>query len=184
MFGMDEKKFERSDYKENVKSLRAIMETSMGDITLELYPDKAPNAVWNFVNLAEGRQDNIKDGPFYDGIIFHRVIDGFMIQAGCPHGMGTGGPGYEFDNEHHPDLKHDSEGVLAMANRGMNTNGSQFYITLAPTPHLDGGYTVFGKVIEGMDTVKAIGKVDINPYNHKPDHDVVIKKVKISRTQD
>ena len=104
-----------------------------------------------------------------------------MIQAGCPDGAGTGGPGYEFDNENHPELKHDSEGVLAMANRGPNTNGSQFYITLGSAPHLDGGYTVFGKVISGIETIQKIGKVDINAYNHKPETDVVIKKVSILR---
>lgn len=181
MFGTDEVKFERSSHTEDMKTVNVKMETSLGDIELELYADKAPMAVWNFVNLAEGRQENIKNGPFYDGIIFHRVIKGFMIQAGCPHGMGTGGPGYEFDNESHPDLQHNSEGILAMANRGPNTNGSQFYITLAATPHLDGGYTVFGKVTSGMETVKAIGDVDVNPYNHKPDTDVTINKVTILR---
>lgn len=181
MFGTDEVKFTRNEHKEEIQTVKANVKTSLGDFELELYADKAPMAVWNFVNLAEGRQENIKKGPFYDGIIFHRVIDGFMIQAGCPNGMGTGGPGYEFDNESHPELHHDSEGILAMANRGMNTNGSQFYITLAPTPHLDGGYTVFGKVINGMDTIKAIGKVSIDPYNHKPDTDVVINSVTIIR---
>lgn len=181
MFGMDEKKFARSDYREERATIKAKMETSLGEFELELFADKAPNAVWNFVNLAEGRQENVKDGPFYDGIIFHRVIKGFMVQAGCPHGMGTGGPGYEFDNEDHPELKHDSEGVLAMANRGRDTNGSQFYITLGPQPHLDGGYTVFGKVVNGMDTIKSIGDASIDPYNHRPDTDIVINKVTIVR---
>jgi len=181
MFGMDEAKFERIDHREDVKKLIAKIDTTMGEIELELFHDKAPNAVWNFVNLAEGRQENVKNGPFYDGIIFHRVINGFMIQAGCPHGMGTGGPGYEFDNENDPELSHDTEGVLAMANRGPDTNGSQFYITLAPTPHLDGGYTVFGKVVNGMDVVKSMGTVDVDPYNHKPDTDIMINKVTIIR---
>jgi cyclophilin family peptidyl-prolyl cis-trans isomerase len=181
MFGTNEKEFTKSDHKEELNLVKAKIETSLGDFEIELYADKSPEAVWNFVNLAEGRQENMKNGPFYDGIIFHRVIAGFMIQAGCPNGMGTGGPCYEFDNESHPELTHDSEGILAMANRGPNTNGSQFYITLAPTPHLDGGYTVFGKVIGGMDTIKTIGAVEIDPSNHKPNDDVSIKKVTIIR---
>jgi cyclophilin family peptidyl-prolyl cis-trans isomerase len=181
MFGTDDVKFERLDHKEDVKTVKAIMETSMGTIEIDLFADKSPVAVWNFINLAEGRQDNIKKGPFYEGIVFHRVINGFMIQAGCPNGMGTGGPGYEFNNENHSDLSHDSEGVLAMANRGPDTNGSQFYITLGATPHLDGGYTIFGKVSKGMEIVKEIGNVACDSYNNKPDTDVVINKVTIVR---
>lgn len=181
MFGSEEVKFNKIDYKEDRATINAVMETSLGTVEIELFADKSPEAAWNFVNLAEGRQENVKSGPFYDGMIFHRVIDGFMIQAGCPNGMGTGGPGYEFDNENHPDLSHDSEGVLAMANRGKDTNGSQFYITLAPTPHLNGGYTVFGKVVKGIEVVREIGKVGCNPYNNKPDTDVVINSVKIIR---
>lgn len=173
--------FERINHTEEVKTLIAKVETTMGNFELELYADKSPIAVWNFVNLAEGRQDNAKKGPFYDGIAFHRVIKGFMIQAGCPDGMGTGGPGYEFDNENHPELSHDSEGILAMANRGPDTNGSQFYITLAPTPHLDGGYTIFGKITSGMDTIQNIGNVEIDQYNHKPNTDIIINKVTITR---
>lgn len=183
MFGMNEKKFEQSNHQEDVQSLKAVFTTSHGDFEVELFHDKSPKAVWNFVNLAEGRQENIKNGPFYDGLVFHRVIDGFMIQAGCPNGMGTGGPGYEFENEDHPELSHNSEGVLAMANRGPNTNGSQFYITVAKTPHLDGGYTIFGKVLKGMENVLSISKVPVNPYNHKPNDDVVINSVKIVRNE-
>jgi cyclophilin family peptidyl-prolyl cis-trans isomerase len=178
---MEEESFDRSEYKEDLATVKAQFNTTLGDFELELYADKSPMAVWNFINLAEGRQETTKKGPFYDGIIFHRVIDGFMIQAGCPHGMGVGGPGYEFDNERHPELKHDSEGILAMANRGPNTNGSQFYITLGPTPHLDGGYTVFGKITSGMDTIRSIGKVECDPRNNKPLKDVVINSVKIIR---
>lgn len=181
MFGMEEKKFAQSDYKEDVTRLRAVLDTSKGEVEVELFHDKAPIAVWNFVNLAEGRQENVKNGPYYDGLIFHRVIKGFMVQAGCPFGMGTGGPGYEFVNENDPELSHNAEGILAMANRGPDTNGSQFYITLAQTPHLDGGYTIFGKVLKGMEAIREIGDVDVNPYNHKPDHDVVINSVKILR---
>jgi cyclophilin family peptidyl-prolyl cis-trans isomerase len=181
MFGAGEEKFDRSDYKEDLNSLKAKFETTLGDFEIELYADKSPMAVWNFVNLAEGRQATSKQGPFYDGIMFHRVIDGFMIQAGCPEGMGTGGPGYEFDNENHPELSHDSEGVLAMANRGPDTNGSQFYITLGPTPHLDGGYTIFGKVISGIETIQTIGKAEGHPSNNKPNEDIIIKSVSIIR---
>lgn len=181
MFGMDEQKFTQTDYKEEVGYIGAVLKTSHGDVELEFFHDKAPKAVWNFVNLAEGRQENYKNGPFYDEMIFHRVIDGFMIQAGCPFGMGTGGPGYEFENEDHPEAKHDQEGILAMANRGRDTNGSQFYITVSETPHLDGGYTVFGKVVSGMDVIKDISKVPVNPYNHKPNEDVMINKVEIIR---
>lgn len=172
--------FERSTYTEDMGKLVAHFETSMGDFDVELFADKSPMAVWNFVNLAEGRQETHKTGPFYNGIIFHRVIAGFMIQAGCPDGMGTGGPGYEFDNENHADLSHDSEGVLAMANRGPNTNGSQFYITLGATPHLDGGYTIFGKVVKGIETIKAIGTTPTAPGD-RPLEDVVIKSVTIQR---
>jgi cyclophilin family peptidyl-prolyl cis-trans isomerase len=181
MFGANEESFDRCDYKEDLKTLKAKFETTLGDFEIELYADKSPVAVWNFVNLAEGRQETSKEGPFYNGIMFHRVIDGFMIQAGCPHGMGTGGPGYEFDNENHPELSHNSEGVLAMANRGPDTNGSQFYITLGPTPHLDGGYTIFGKVINGMETIKTIGKAEGHPSNNKPNEDIVINTVTIIR---
>lgn len=174
------KKFERSSHTEDVKTLTAQFKTNMGDFDVELYADKAPLAVWNFVNLAEGRQDTDKDGPYYNGIIFHRVIKGFMIQAGCPQGMGTGGPGYEFDNENHPELSHDSEGIMAMANRGPDTNGSQFYITLGPTPHLDGGYTIFGKVVNGMETIRNIGGVRTAPGD-RPLEEVVIESVTINR---
>lgn len=181
MFGTTEKKFEQTQYREEGVDLRAKFETSLGQFEVELYADKSPIAVWNFVNLAEGRQENTKNGPFYDGITFHRVIDGFMIQAGCPEGQGTGGPGYEFNNENHPELSHESEGILAMANRGKDTNGSQFYITLAPAAHLDGGYSVFGKVLTGMETIKEIGRANKNPSNDKPSEDITIEKVTIIR---
>lgn len=182
MFGMEDQKFEQIQHKEDVNEIKALISTSEGDIELELYHDKAPVAVWNFVNLAEGRQPNMKEGRYYDGLIFHRVIKNFMIQAGCPSGLGTGGPGYEFDNELSTELDHGQEGILAMANRGKDTNGSQFYITLAATPHLDGGYTIFGKVISGMDTVRKIGDVAVDPYNHKPNEDIVITTVEIIRS--
>lgn len=174
--------YTRSEHKEDVKSLSAKFETTMGNFEVELFHDKSPIAVWNFVNLAEGRQETEKQGPFYEGIIFHRVIEGFMIQAGCPEGMGIGGPGYEFRNENHPELKHDSEGIMAMANRGPDTNGSQFYITLGATPHLDGGYTVFGKVKSGIETIRKIGSAPTDRWNgDRPHEDITINKVTIIR---
>ena len=150
----------------------AHFETSMGNFTIELFEKQVPNTVGNFVKLA--------DTNFYDGVIFHRVIDGFMIQGGDPTGTGRGGPGYKFADEFHPQLKHNSEGILSMANAGPNTNGSQFFITLAPTPHLDGRHAVFGKVIEGMDVVRQIGKTSTKAGD-RPVTDVVLKKVKIEK---
>lgn len=130
----------------------ATLQTTKGAIRLQLYDDKAPRTVANFEKLAgEG---------FYDGLKFHRVIDQFMIQTGCPHGTGTGGPGYQFDDEFHPDLKHDGPGVLSMANSGPNTNGSQFFITHVATPWLDSKHSVFGRVIEGQEVVDAIREGD------------------------
>jgi len=130
----------------------ATIETNKGTIRLELHDDKAPRTVANFEKLAG-------DG-FYDGLKFHRVIDGFMIQTGCPEGTGTGGPGYNFEDEFHPDLKHAGPGILSMANAGPNTNGSQFFITHVATPHLDGKHSVFGRVIEGQDIVDSIAQGD------------------------
>ena len=146
----------------------AVFETNMGSFEIELFEDKAPITTKNFIDLVEK--------GFYDGLIFHRVIDNFMIQGGDPKGNGTGGPGYAIPDEFHPDLKHDSEGILSMANAGPNTGGSQFFITLVPTPWLDGHHTVFGKVIKGMDVVHKIGKVECN-YMDKPVSDVVIEKI-------
>ncbi len=131
----------------------ATIETQRGTIRLQLFDDKAPKTVANFEKLA-------KQG-FYDGLKFHRVIADFMIQGGCPKGTGTGGPGYTFEDEFHPDLKHDGPGVLSMANAGPNTNGSQFFITHVATPWLDGKHSVFGRVLEGQDVVDAIRQGDI-----------------------
>jgi cyclophilin family peptidyl-prolyl cis-trans isomerase len=150
----------------------ARFETSMGNFTIELFEAQTPKTVDNFVKLAEKN--------FYDGVIFHRVIDGFMIQGGDPTGTGRGGPGYQFADEIHPQLKHTGEGILSMANAGPNTNGSQFFITLVPTPHLDGRHTVFGKVVEGMDVVKKIGKTP-TARGDRPVTDVVMKSVRIER---
>ncbi|MGB9593450.1 MAG: peptidylprolyl isomerase [Anaerolineae bacterium] len=130
------------------KQYFAVLKTEKGDIRIQLFADKAPKTVNNFVFLA--RQG------FYDNTTFHRVIPGFMAQGGDPTGTGAGGPGYRFADEFHPDLKHDSEGILSMANAGPNTNGSQFFITYAPQPHLDGRHSVFGKVVSGMDVLRAL----------------------------
>ena len=134
------------------KSYTATFKTERGDFEIMLYANDAPLTVENFINLALA--------GFYDGTTFHRVIPGFMAQGGDPTGTGTGGPGYRFDDEFNPRLKHDSEGVLSMANAGPGTNGSQFFITFGPTPHLDNRHSVFGKVIKGMNVVKAIRERD------------------------
>ncbi len=131
----------------------ATISTKKGDIRIKLHDDKAPRTVANFESLA--------NKGFYDGLTFHRVIKDFMIQGGCPLGTGTGGPGYKFDDEFHPDLKHDGPGVLSMANAGPNTNGSQFFITHSAQPHLDGRHSVFGQVIEGQDVVNRIAQGDV-----------------------
>jgi peptidyl-prolyl cis-trans isomerase A (cyclophilin A) len=148
----------------------AHFETSLGDFDVELFQDQAPTTAGNFATLA-------REG-FYDGVIFHRVIDGFMIQGGDPTGTGRGGPGYNIKDEFAPGLKHVSEGMLSMANAGPNTGGSQFFITLAATPWLDGKHAIFGKVVKGIEVVRAIGKVKTGPAD-RPREDVVMKAVKI-----
>jgi cyclophilin family peptidyl-prolyl cis-trans isomerase len=149
----------------------AEFHTNQGDFTIELFEDRAPETTKNFIDLAEK--------GYYDGLTFHRVIDGFMIQGGCPQGTGTGGPGYKIKDEFHPELKHDSRGVLSMANAGPNTGGSQFFITLAPTPWLDNRHAVFGKVTSGIEVVDKIGKVKTGPQD-RPAQPVVMEKVTIS----
>ncbi|MFH1316844.1 MAG: peptidylprolyl isomerase [Candidatus Woesearchaeota archaeon] len=163
------------DNKEDIEGVKmgnsiAVFETSMGDFSIELFEDKAPITTKNFIDLT--------NKGFYDGLIFHRVIEGFMIQGGDPKGDGTGGPGYKIKDEFHPSLKHDSPGILSMANAGPDTGGSQFFITLAATPWLNGKHAIFGKVTEGMDVVEAIGEVETRAGD-KPLEDVVVKKITI-----
>jgi cyclophilin family peptidyl-prolyl cis-trans isomerase len=148
----------------------ATFETSMGTFKVELFSDLAPKTAQNFIDLAEK--------GFYDGVIFHRVIDDFMIQGGDPTGTGSGGPGYAIPDEFGPGLKHDRPGILSMANAGPNTGGSQFFVTLVPTPWLDGKHAIFGAVVEGMDVVSAIGKTKVGAAD-KPVVDVVMKSVTI-----
>ncbi len=178
MFGT--MKNEKVAHKEEVQGLAAVFKTTMGDFEIELFHKEAPETVWNFVNLAEGRQKTSKEGNFYDGLVFHRVIRGFMIQGGCPEGSGRGGPGYRFQDEFSRDLRHSGEGILSMANAGPGTNGSQFFITLGATPHLDGRHTVFGKVVKGLDVVKKIGDTPTGAMD-RPKTDVVINHVEIVR---
>ena len=168
------------DYKEDIERATAIIETNFGAFEAELYAKECPETVWNFINLAEGRQKTDREGSFYDGLTFHRVIKGFVIQGGCPLGTGTGGPGYRFEDEFDPSLRHDSEGIFSMANAGPGTNGSQFFITLGPTPHLDNRHSVFGKVIKGIDVVKKIGAAKTGPAD-RPIEDVIIQTVTIQR---
>jgi peptidyl-prolyl cis-trans isomerase A (cyclophilin A) len=145
-------------------------DTNQGAFRAELFEDRAPKTAGNFLSLVEK--------GFYDGVIFHRIIDGFMIQGGDPTGTGTGGPGYKIDDEFHPELRHVDEGILSMANAGPNTGGSQFFITLGATPHLDNRHAIFGRVIDGLDVVKKIGKVETDRRD-KPVQEVVMKKVSI-----
>ena len=161
--------------------------TSEGNFTVRLFDAEAPNTVANFVGLAEGtkewtdpRTHKKVTQPYYNGIIFHRVIDGFMIPGGDPLGQGIGGPGYEFADEFHPSLRHSKAGILSMANRGPNTNGGQFFITLGPTPHLDNKHTVFGEVESGMDVIRKIGATKTGPRD-RPVQDIVIQSVAIGR---
>ena len=177
--------------------LTATIHTSEGDIEVVLFADKVPNTVEAFVDHAteaddyddasvgpgEGAWEDPDSGekrvdPLYDGVEFHRVIDDFMIQTGDPEGTGRGGPGYTFDDEFHEDLRHDSAGKLSMANRGPNTNGSQFFITLDATPHLDDKHAVFGEVTDGMDVVEAIGSVDTDAQDN-PTSPITIESVEI-----
>ncbi|MEM7449376.1 MAG: peptidylprolyl isomerase [Myxococcota bacterium] len=166
--------------------LRAILRTSMGDITCALHEQEAPRTVANFVALALGKVEWTKpDGtkteePLYSGTIFHRVIADFMLQGGDPKGNGTGGPGYRWDDEISPVLRHDRPGILSMANAGPNTNGSQFFITEVATPWLDGKHAVFGSVIEGIEVVQTIARVP-KGASDRPKEDIVLNSIEVTR---
>jgi peptidyl-prolyl cis-trans isomerase A (cyclophilin A) len=148
----------------------AEFNTSKGNFKIELFNDKVPLTTGNFIKLV--------NNGFYNGLIFHRIIPNFMIQSGCPEGTGRGGPGYTITDEFHSDLKHDKKGIVSMANAGPNTGGSQFFITVIPTPWLDGRHSVFGKIIEGMDIIDMISNVETD-RNDRPLEDIVIKNINI-----
>jgi peptidyl-prolyl cis-trans isomerase A (cyclophilin A) len=165
----------------------AVFDTSKGSIVIRLLEKEAPKTVANFVGLAEGTKEFVdpRTGqkvkrPFYDGLAFHRVIPNFMIQGGCPLGTGTGDPGYRFADEFNPSLRHDKAGKLSMANAGPNTNGSQFFITVAPTPWLDNKHAIFGDVVEGLDIAVQISELP-RGSNDKPKEPVILKSVRIER---
>ena len=166
---------------------RAVLHTNHGDITVNLFPDQAPKTVANFADLAEGRREwthpetrQKTTNPLYEGTVFHRIIDGFMIQGGDPLGQGFGGPGYQFGDEFHPELSFDRPYLLAMANAGPGTNGSQFFITVAPTTHLTGKHTIFGEVTTGTEVVDAIATTP-TARQDRPRTDVVINSIDIER---
>src|SRR5438270_1122700 len=156
----------------------ALFDTSEGSFKAKLYADKAPITVQNFTDLAEGKKTG---KPFYDNLVFHRVIPDFMIQGGCPEGSGRGGPGYKFADEFHPDLKHTKPGLLSMANSGPNTNGSQFFVTVAPTSWLDNRHSIFGEVVEGYDVVEKISKLP-RDSGDRPRKEVKINSLKIEKS--
>ncbi len=168
-------------------TLTATLHTNQGPVVIRLFPDHAPKTVRNFVELAEGgrqwtdpRTGRATTDKLYDGTVFHRVIPDFMIQGGDPLGSGRGGPGYKFADEIHPDLAFDRPYVLAMANAGPGTNGSQFFITVVPTPWLNGKHTIFGEVIEGADVVDLISRVKTGSQD-RPAEDVTIESVTVER---
>jgi peptidyl-prolyl cis-trans isomerase A (cyclophilin A) len=169
------------------EDLTATIRTTMGTIVLRLFPDQAPKTVKNFSGLAEGtiewldpRTGARTSAPLYNGTIFHRVIGGFMLQGGDPLGNGTGGPGYEFEDEFDRSLRFDRPYLLAMANAGPGTNGSQFFITVGPTPHLNNRHTIFGEVVQGTEVVDAIAKTETD-HGDRPIKDVVLESVTIDR---
>lgn len=166
----------------------AHITTNHGTMIAKLFDKEAPKTVENFVMLSEGkkqwrnpRTNTMVRRPYYNNLTFHRIIPGFMIQGGDPEGTGMGGPGFTFADEFNPKLRHNKAGILSMANRGPDTNGGQFFITLVPTPHLDDRHSVFGELVEGMDTLRAIGKVPTNGKEGMPLKPVVIKSVRIER---
>jgi peptidyl-prolyl cis-trans isomerase A (cyclophilin A) len=176
-----------ADYVPGEGQLYATLKTNHGDIKIKLFEQRAPSTVANFVGLATGKRTwkdpqsgQERNDPFYDGVIFHRVIPGFMIQGGDRTGTGRGGPGYKFADEFHPELRHTKAGILSMANSGPNTNGSQFFITEGATPHLNDRHSVFGEVVEGLNVVNEIANVPRNGRD-RPNNDVVIESVEVSR---
>lgn len=168
------------------KPMLAVMETTLGTFKVKLFPEEAPKTVENFVGLAEGTiewtdpKGKKEKKKLYDGTVFHRVIKNFMIQGGDPLGKGTGGPGYKFKDEFNPKLRHSKPGILSMANSGPGTNGSQFFVTVVPTPWLDDKHSIFGEVVEGMDVVTKISETKTTPGD-VPAEPVVLKSVKIER---
>jgi peptidyl-prolyl cis-trans isomerase A (cyclophilin A) len=168
--------------------LFAHFTTSEGNFTVRLFDAETPNTVANFTGLADGSKEwtDPRSGrkvktPYFDGTVFHRVIDGFMIQGGDPLGQGTGGPGFTFADEFHPKLRHSKAGILSMANRGPNTNGGQFFITLAPTPWLDDKHSVFGEVTEGMDVITKIGSTSTTKPGDRPVKPITVESVRIEK---
>lgn len=179
--------YAKTEQKQGDKVLYAIMETTKGTIKIKLFEKEAPKTVANFTELAEGKKEwtdptTGKKGKshYFDGLIFHRVIPKFMIQGGDPTGTGRGGPGYRFEDEFHKGLNHSKPGILSMANAGPGTNGSQFFLTVAPTPFLDGKHSVFGEIVEGLDVAIAISNVP-RDGNDRPREDVKMTKVTIVR---
>lgn len=188
-WAQEKKAIEKKASAKKEKGMYATFETSMGNIVCKLFEKETPVTVANFVGLANGTKEwtDPNNGQkvkkhFYDGLIFHRVIPNFMIQGGCPLGNGTGGPGYNFKDEIVSSLKFDKPGLLAMANSGPNTNGSQFFITTVSTPWLNGRHTIFGVVVEGQDVVVAIGNVPRGQADH-PNTPVILKKVTIKKAK-
>lgn len=187
LVGAVSEKSKANKARSGVRTMSAVIETSLGKIVVKLYDKEAPKTVANFVELAKGTKEWLdpKTGqkvkrPFYDGLIFHRVIPNFMIQGGCPLGNGTGSPGYRFEDEFSPQLQFDRPGLLAMANSGPGTNGSQFFITTVPTPHLNNHHTIFGEVTLGLDVVLAIGNVPRGAQD-RPLTPVILKKIIVQK---
>jgi peptidyl-prolyl cis-trans isomerase A (cyclophilin A) len=174
------------------EQLYATLKTSLGDIEVRLFPNHAPKTVKNFIELAQGEREwthpatgTVSTDPLYDGTVFHRVISGFMIQGGDPVGTGIGGPGYKFDDEFHPDLRFDRPYLLAMANAGPRTNGSQFFITVNPAPHLNRKHTIFGEVVDAdsQKIVDKIASVTVSGPNRRPENDVIVETVLVEKRE-